>query len=120
MCVITVKLETMLASSLSFLHSCGFPSSSSSSSSLSTTSQPKLKPFMVEAKVRTRREDRTARHTRIRKKVHSLTHFPQFQFSLSLKVKPFLFLFFSFVRLKGHPRGPGCRFSDPTSTSLCR
>ncbi|XP_044471500.1 50S ribosomal protein L18, chloroplastic-like [Mangifera indica] len=30
---------------------------------------PSLSPFMVEAKSRTRREDRTARHSRIRKKV---------------------------------------------------
>ncbi|KAL2327607.1 hypothetical protein Fmac_021034 [Flemingia macrophylla] len=51
------------SSSLSFLHSCLF-----------TISPPNPKPslsfpFGVEAKSRTRREDRTARHTRIRKKV---------------------------------------------------
>ncbi|CAJ1975699.1 unnamed protein product [Sphenostylis stenocarpa] len=67
----------MLTSSLSFLHSCAFPSSSSSSSSLSTVSHPKLKPFVVEAKVRTRREDRTARHTRIRKKVEGTPERPR-------------------------------------------
>ncbi|XP_047177708.1 50S ribosomal protein L18, chloroplastic-like [Vigna umbellata] len=68
----------MLASSLSFLHSCGFPSSaSSSSSSLSTLSQSNPKTFVVEAKVRTRREDRTARHTRIRKKVEGTPERPR-------------------------------------------
>ncbi|WJX24584.1 60S ribosomal protein L18 [Trifolium repens] len=69
----------MLASSLSFLHSCTFPSSSSpltipipnpnsSSSSLS---------FVVQAKTTTRREDRTARHVRIRKKVEGTPERPR-------------------------------------------
>lgn len=72
----------MVASSLSFLHSC----------SLLTISAPNPKPslsfpLVVEANTRTRREDRTARHTRIRKKV-----FPQFPFSLS-KLLPQYYLF---------------------------
>ncbi|KAG4949544.1 hypothetical protein AAZX31_15G175200 [Glycine max] len=68
----------MLASSLSFLHSCTSPSSSS----LLSISPPNPKPshflpFVVEAKDRTRREDRTARHTRIRKKVEGTPERPR-------------------------------------------
>ena len=73
---VIVKLETMLASSLSFLHSC------SSSSFLLSISLPNPKPshslpFVLEAKDRTRREDRSARHTRIRKKVEGTPERPR-------------------------------------------
>ncbi|KAG4990850.1 hypothetical protein JHK87_024307 [Glycine soja] len=66
----------MLASSLSFLHSC------SSSSFLLSISLPNPKPshslpFVLEAKDRTRREDRSARHTRIRKKVEGTPERPR-------------------------------------------
>ncbi|RDY11298.1 50S ribosomal protein L18, chloroplastic [Mucuna pruriens] len=57
----------MLASSLSFLHSCAF----------SRISPSNPKPFVVEANTRTRREDRTARHTRIRKKVEGTSQRPR-------------------------------------------
>ncbi|KAK7411784.1 hypothetical protein VNO78_03223 [Psophocarpus tetragonolobus] len=67
----------MLVSSLSFLHS--------SSSSLFSISAPNPKPslsdsflpFVVEAKERTRSEDRTARHARIRKKVEGTPERPR-------------------------------------------
>ncbi|KAK7328619.1 hypothetical protein VNO77_22732 [Canavalia gladiata] len=67
----------MSPSSLSFLHSCA-----SSSSSLFPISRPNSKPsfslpFVVEAKTRTRREDRTARHIRIRKKVEGTPERPR-------------------------------------------
>ncbi|XP_027338704.1 50S ribosomal protein L18, chloroplastic-like [Abrus precatorius] len=67
----------MLASSLSFFHS-----RASSSSSLLTISTPNPKPslllpFVVEANSRTRREDRTARHVRIRKKVEGTPERPR-------------------------------------------
>ncbi|CAL0304842.1 unnamed protein product [Lupinus luteus] len=72
----------MLASSLSFLHS----STSLSSSSLllhkpqPSNSWPNPKSsscFVVEAKASTRREDRTARHIRIRKKVEGTPERPR-------------------------------------------
>ncbi|CAL5187032.1 unnamed protein product [Lathyrus oleraceus] len=70
----------MLASSLSFLHSCTFPSSSSSSLFTIPTpnpNSPSSLSFVVEAKSTTRREDRTARHVRIRKKVDGTTERPR-------------------------------------------
>ncbi|KAG4946661.1 hypothetical protein JHK87_042668 [Glycine soja] len=68
----------MLASSLSFLHSCTSPSSSSLLSISPPNSKPShFLPFVVEAKDRTRREDRTARHTRIRKKVEGTPERPR-------------------------------------------
>ncbi|XP_057433526.1 50S ribosomal protein L18, chloroplastic-like [Lotus japonicus] len=68
----------MVASSLSFLHSCAFPSSSSSSSLFTTsTPNPNSLPFVVEAKSRTRTDDRTARHARIRKKVEGTPERPR-------------------------------------------
>ncbi|CAJ2644795.1 50S ribosomal protein L18, chloroplastic [Trifolium pratense] len=73
----------MLTSSLSFLHSCTFPSSSSSScssSSLLTIPNPNSSSsslsFVVQA-TSTRREDRTARHVRIRKKVEGTPERPR-------------------------------------------
>ncbi|GAU47020.1 hypothetical protein TSUD_403300 [Trifolium subterraneum] len=71
----------MLASSLSFLHSCTFPSSSSSSSSSSSlltipnpNSSSSSLSFVVQA---SRREDRTARHVRIRKKIEGTPERPR-------------------------------------------
>lgn len=58
----------MLTSSLSFLHSCTF---SSSLFTIPTPNPNSSSSFVVEAKATTRREDRTARHVRIRKKVNS-------------------------------------------------
>ncbi|CAK8534624.1 unnamed protein product [Lathyrus sativus] len=69
----------MLSSSLSFLHSCTFPSSSSSLFTIPTPSpnSPSSLSFVVEANSSTRREDRTARHVRIRKKVEGTTERPR-------------------------------------------
>ncbi|XP_004488160.1 large ribosomal subunit protein uL18c-like [Cicer arietinum] len=65
----------MLASSLSFLHSCAFPSSSLTIPTPNPNSNSSLS-FVVEAKSTTRREDRTARHVRIRKKVEGTPERP--------------------------------------------
>ncbi|AES65643.1 50S ribosomal protein L18 [Medicago truncatula] len=72
----------MLTSSLSFLHSCTFPSSSSSSSSSLFTiptpnpnSSSSSLSFVVQAT--TRREDRIARHVRLRKKIEGTPERPR-------------------------------------------
>ncbi|KAJ8444085.1 hypothetical protein Cgig2_025086 [Carnegiea gigantea] len=71
-------------SSLSFLHTT-LASSSSHQLSLPpkfVTLRPRTLPF-IEAKAHTRREDRSARHTRLRKKVTN----PPFPFNLSLSLE---------------------------------
>ncbi|KAK7304032.1 hypothetical protein RJT34_15031 [Clitoria ternatea] len=68
----------MLAPSLSFLHSCASSSSPSLFAISTQNSKPSSSlPFVIEAKTNTRRDDRTARHTRIRKKVEGTPERPR-------------------------------------------
>lgn len=92
-------LRATMCSSLSFLQSAFASSQQLPLLPKFGSAKPTLLSFpIIEAKARTRREDRTARHARIRKKVFAF----HFSFLLDLTSPPFFSILFSYNTIAFH------------------